>query len=991
MRIGIHTGLVVLGPLGRTGEFAATGDTVNVANRLQESAPVGGVLISHETYRHVYGSFDVQNQPPLTLKGKAEPFQTYSVLRARPRSLARTLRGVEGLGTEMIGRESELGRLQSAFQELMEEREVQLLTIVGEAGIGKSRLLMEFQKWLEALPERIRFFHGRATEEMGGLPFALIRDVFASRFDIQESDPPAVAREKLQNGILNLQGASTDAPIPSIEEYLFQAHFIGQLLGLDFSGSPYLRDLLHDREQIRQRAFHYMQQFFTALTERPASAALAEDTKATVLVLEDIHLSDDGSLDLIADLARNCQAAPLMIVSLARLTLFERRPAWGEGLTAHTRMDLEPLSRRDSRKLVETLLHKAPKIPRALRDLIVDSAEGNPFYIEEMIKMLIDRRVILTEGDEWRIEPRELAAAQVPSTLTGVLQARLDSLTPIERAVLQRASVVGRVFWDTAIDRLSCPDETAAAAPARETTLEKREVQEALAALRHKQLVFRRECSSFAGSVEYTFKHELLRSVTYESVLKKLRRGHHARVAEWLIAQSGERIGEYSGLVAAHFEQAGRIVEAADWYGRAGRQARMAHAPLTAIESFRKALELSPAQKENSRELEAKRLEWHEGLGETLGAQARFSEAAKAFEHMRRLAENLGDAIAQARALNGMAYLHERQGENRASIQKAERAEELARNAGEAGRGVQIRALYLKGWAHYRIGESPAVLKLAEQTLKLCTESADRNGMVASLKLFGVAHLHLGQFPEAERYFQEGLQLCREIRDRRNEGAMWSNLGESARLRGDYKAAADLYQKALTVVRQIGNRDSETIYLNNLSGALLGLRQYAPAESMLRTVIAQTASPNWCTLSETYRFLSEACLGQGKLPEALTAAQRALELAKESENGLDVGAAWRALGRIGAKLMAAPVRKGGRRGAARAADAPEPGNCFRESLRVFKEMKAEAEQARTLRAWSRFDFTQGRETEGMQKAVEAQNIFTRLRMPLAADRKDTWL
>src|SRR5262249_42217623 len=149
---------------------------------------------------------------------------------ARPQSLARTLRGVEGVGTETIGREPELKRLQSAFMSVMEERELHVFTVVGEAGIGKSRIASEFQKWVEQLPQAVRFFRGRATAEMATLPFSLVRDVFSSRFDIQESDPPAVAREKLESGLANLKPAGTDAA----PEQLLRAHFVGQLLGLDF-------------------------------------------------------------------------------------------------------------------------------------------------------------------------------------------------------------------------------------------------------------------------------------------------------------------------------------------------------------------------------------------------------------------------------------------------------------------------------------------------------------------------------------------------------------------------------------------------------------------------------------------------------------------------------------------------------------------------------------------------------------------------------------
>ena len=237
MRIGIHSGPVVLGPVATTNEFTATGDTVNFASRLEGKAPVGGILISHDTYRQVYGFFDVSPLPEFSVKGKAEPVQAYLVLRAKPRPLALRLHGVEGVETKMVGRAAELKRLQSAFEAVLATSQAQVLTVVGEAGIGKSRLLHEFQQWVELRPESVRLFTGRATEEMSGLPFSLLRDMLSVRFEIQETDAPSVAREKLERGLISFLGAEA---APNNEEPTLQAHFIGHLLGLDFSASPHL-------------------------------------------------------------------------------------------------------------------------------------------------------------------------------------------------------------------------------------------------------------------------------------------------------------------------------------------------------------------------------------------------------------------------------------------------------------------------------------------------------------------------------------------------------------------------------------------------------------------------------------------------------------------------------------------------------------------------------------------------------------------------------
>jgi class 3 adenylate cyclase/tetratricopeptide (TPR) repeat protein len=988
MRVGVHTGLVVLEPMA-AGEFRGTGDAINLAKRLETAAPAGGVLISHDTYRNVYGLFTVRLLPPLTVKGKAEPVQAYLVSGAKAGAVARQLRGVEGVETEMVGRKLELELLQAALQSVLEDRQLQVVTIIGEAGIGKSRLVHEFQKWFDLLPQRFRLFRGQATADMPGLPFALMRDVFAARFEIQDNDSAAVAKEKLEAGVVNLVAGTADATTWSSQEPQIMAHFIGQLLGLDFSTSPHLRGLLSDPEQVRQRGFHCLQQFFSAIARGTPQEAAGPEFRAAVLVAEDLHWSDDGSLNLIDYLARNCANAPLMIVCVARSELLERRPTWGEGLPAQQRVHLDSLSPRESRALVDAILRKAPEVPQALQELIVGGGEGNPFYMEEIIKMLIDQKVILPEAEHWRIEPERLAAARVPATLTGVLQARLDELTPPERAVLQRASVVGRVFWDNALESLCAVGDPSRTPDPYGLGLSRSGIIDVLAGLRRKELIFRRETSAFAGATEYVFKHELLRAATYESVLKKLRRELHARVAAWVMRESGERNTEFAGLVASHLEEAGRPTEAAEWYGRAGQQARAGYEPAMGIEYFGKALNLLPQGPAEPNAGSAQRLDWLEGLGESLGAQARFAEALDVFGQMRTLAERLGDALAQTRAWNGLAFLQERRGDNRASIEAAENAETLARSLGDDGRRERIRALHFKGWAWYRLAELDAVLALADETLELCQASGDRQGLATSFKLHGVVHLQRGDCRQADRYFEQGLALCRELGDRRNAAAMWNNLGESARLRGDFTTAVEFYQKALAISRQIGSRESELIYLTNLSGARLGLPEFVQAEAGLRELIPLAMARKSSVLSEAFSFLSEACLGQNKLADALGAAERSLALAQESGNELDLAIAWRVLGRAAAR--AGKEAQGNGHETLEALPPSSPSTCFTQSLRLFKKMKANAERARTLRACAEFEARAGRAARARRSAETALHIFARLSMSAEVERTEALL
>jgi len=605
IRIGLSTGPVLLGRLGTTGEFSVFGDTVNLASRLEGAAPTGGVLISHDTYRHVRGVFEVLEQEPIQVKGKARPVQTYVVQRAKPRAFRMSTRGVAGIETRMVGRDAELLMLQNMFRDATEDAEVQVVTVVGDAGVGKSRLLYEFEKWIELLPEQVWRFEGRATPEAEARPYGLIRRMFANRFEILGSDSAAEVRHKFRAGMAG--SLSSD-----------QADLVGQLLGLDFSASPAVQARLGS-ESFGDMATAHLAKYLRTIANNP-----------TVILLEDIHWADDSSLDLLDHLVGSVPDTRLLVICLARPPLFERRPSWGEGREAHTQINLKPLSRRASRALVEEILQKAEGIPRELRDLIVEGAEGNPFYVEELIKMLIEDSVIVLGEDHWRVELERLASVHVPPTLTGVLQARLDSLPLKEKMLLQRAAVVGRLFWDTAVAELKAKEGSG---------LDKEEIRSLLEAVRDRELIFRREHSAFAGAEEYIFKHASLRDVTYETVLLNLRRVYHGQVARWLEVAAGKRIGEYLGLIAGHYELAGEGEKAVEYLLRAGDQARLAYACQEASGYYHRALPL--LEEQGKLDQMARTLM---KLGLTYDLSFNFQESRQTYERGFALWQRAGDA-----------------------------------------------------------------------------------------------------------------------------------------------------------------------------------------------------------------------------------------------------------------------------------------------------------------------------------------------------------
>jgi class 3 adenylate cyclase/tetratricopeptide (TPR) repeat protein len=496
VRAGLHTGTVLLGG-GVDAEGSIRGATVNIAARMEQSAPPGRVRISHDTYRHVRGLFDVSEPAPIVVKGVDHPLRSYLVERAKPGAPRFASRGIEGVQTRMVGRELELEVICSAFAATAGERRSRALTVVGEAGVGKSRLLAEFQRTLNA--DACWLLVGRAHPRSSLHAYGVLREMLLWTLQIGQAEEGDAARRTLTTTLQPLFAADGEAPV----------HLIGHLMGLDFSGSPHLRDLAHDEARLKAKTFEACELYLRRLG----------DTKPVVVVIDDLHWADAETLGFARWLMSARNEAPLLTLFMTRPSLFDRVGEWIESGTNHRRLDLKPLDGQFSRELAESLLQRMSDVPPSLHAAITDGAEGNPFYMEELVKMLIDDGVIEAQGGNWRVSLDKLRIARVPATLTGVLQARLDALDSLERTALQQAAIVGHVLWDQAL---------AAIDPA---------AVEAIPMLLRRQLLVLRE-SSQPDSGEYAFQHHLLYQVTYDSVLKESRRQGHERVGAFWSARA---------------------------------------------------------------------------------------------------------------------------------------------------------------------------------------------------------------------------------------------------------------------------------------------------------------------------------------------------------------------------------------------------------------------------------------------------------------------
>ncbi len=913
-RIGIDTGLVLIGE-GAEGEDSVTGLPVNLAARLEGLAEPGTVLISHHTYQHVRGVFDMQALPPVEVRGFAQPVPTYRILRPKARSFRTRRRGVEGIETRMIGRDAEMSRLQAIYTTLVEGGRERVVTVVGEAGLGKSRLLYEFENWGDLQPVNVQLYRGRARQETQQLPFGLLRDVFVFRCGIFDDDEPAAVRDKLVEGFRALLGDDTAE---------MSAHLVGHLLGYDFSASPHVRALQGDARQLRGLALAQMTAYFRAATGR----------RPLLLLLEDLHWADDSSLDTIEALAIALRDQPLVILGAARPTLFERRPGWMTHQPQHERIDLALLGDDSSRQLVTEILQKADAIPDRLRDLVVARAEGNPFYVEELIKMLIEQGVIERrhlvganrqageppapdEDERWLIHPERLDAIHVPGTLTGVLQARLDSLPAAERETLQRASVVGRLFWDAAVAYLGNAE------PEADAPL--------LPALGQRELVYPREETAFEGTREYVFKHALLRDVTYESVLRRLRRDYHRRAAEWLIGAGSDRVDEFADLIAGHYAAAGDAANEAEWQARAGAHAAARHALPEAERALSRALALlesgailpnHPATTEDAlqenratrfdlllereaiyhiqgrRELQAADLDALDALATALGDGDRLAEAA-----LRRgfYANSIGDMAAaltaaeaaerhaaaddftrRAKAHLIMGHSYRAQGAYDQARGLLETALALARRGGP--RAVEAEVLRSLGMAAQEQGDIVSLRVYFEQALVLARQSGDRRSERRTLNSMGIMEENEGNYEAAWAYFEESLAVARAIGDRTGTGTVLGNLGVTAMDTGDLATARTSFEEALAITRETDDSLGINIWLLNLAFVVATegdtARALALYEEARQGVESTGDRP---TLGYVLNGIGRVLLEAGRADEALPWLRDALALREELE------------------------------------------------------------------------------------------------------------
>jgi adenylate cyclase len=838
LRIGINTGAVLAGNLGDG--YTVIGDSVNVAARLQAAARPGTVTVGEGTFRATRSAVEYVPLPePLTLKGKAEPVPAWEALAAL---VAAASEDAPGGRAPLVGRSQELARLHELLDRVERDGKPHLVTMLGEPGVGKSRLLKHFEAEIRGRAPAPLVRQGRCLPYGTSIVYWPLREMLRAECAIIESDPPPAAREKLTGRLGELLA---DARGGDTERLAARVSLIGRVLGIGADrdgGSQPEHDPLRAREL-----------FFAAVRE--CMEGLAR-TGPLVLVWEDIHWADEGMLDLIEHLAR-WSRAPVLQLCLAREELLERRAGWGGVRRDATTVFLDPLGAEDSRQLISALLGEQDTANGVLAT-VAARAEGNPLFAEEIVRHL---------G-----EAPDASAAELPTTVQALLAARLDSLAPFQRRLLAHAAVVGRRFAE---DALSAVAEA-----------EGGDLAGALQGLRERELVIVAD-SSASGEPQLAFKHALIRDVAYEMLPKATRAQKHFEVASFIEARADERVEEVVALLAEHYERAAQLAselslaaaelepyraKALHYLEAAGDAATALYSNADAFASYEAARQRVGEDVQALARIAEKQGDVALRLGRVDAAIAVWESA---LEHHREREE--AERVAELHRKIGAALAHK--GERRQAIEHHQHGINLIKDREPS---LALVRLYEEAaWLYMQTGDNMLAIYASEKALRLAERLDEVRLASRAHGIFGRVFGRIGDTAKAHENLERAVHLARDSDAHEAVIALLALGHHLESFDGSYDAAGEAYREALSLAQQIGDVPAEI----EIHAALAKLSLHAA-----RWTEAEESSTISAELCEREGLVGKLCLPhavrgrlywrEGDWPESERAYRSSRELAE---------------------------------------------------------------------------------------------------------------
>jgi predicted ATPase/class 3 adenylate cyclase len=701
VRIGVETGEAVVDLRGgSTRQGIVFGDVVNTASRLQGAAPTGGILVGERTYRLTASMFDLEPLEQVRVKGKADPLPVWLVKGARSRFGADLGRSVS---TPWVDREDELELLKRIFARSAREPSVQLVTLMGEPGVGKSRLVSEFFAYIDDLPETTSWRQGRCLPYGEGVTFWGLGEIVKAQAGILGSDGAKEADGKL--------AAAVSAVVRDPAEQGWVHARLAPLIGLADANPEGIE---------RGEAFSGWRRFLEGIAA----------VRPLVLVLEDVHWGDPALLAFVEHLVEWSTGVPILVICTARPELFDREPSWGGGKRNWSTISLAPLSDGDTEQLAAAILPAGSSSD--LRHLVVERAGGNPLFAEELSRML---------GEQSAIEPGlSPGSAQAPEGLYAIIAARLDTLPGHERTLVQDASVVGKVFWAGALASIGDAEPDA--------------VDSALHQLARKEIVRPSKVSSIGGEVEFSFWHGLIRDVAYGQIPRRRRAAKHVAAAAWIERVAGERVSDQAELLAHHYGEAlelSRSAGATDHVATLGDTTRrywvlageraMKLDVVQAAECFDRALALAPSSHPDRAGILARRAAASFDAG-------RYREAERTYEQALVLFREGGDLLAVGTCLDRLATVLWEEGDPVGCRSRLNEALEILEGQPH---GTELADCYATLASERTVsGHLEEAIAWAERSLELSAQFGAEHLRPRALSYRGVARSYRGDLAGVE-------------------------------------------------------------------------------------------------------------------------------------------------------------------------------------------------------------------------------------------------
>jgi len=768
MRIGVNTGEVVTA-VGIDRDALVTGEVINVAARFEGIAQPGQIVVGERTHRDTRHAVRYRSLGEVTVKGIERPLPAWEAVGEESAEAA-VPPGRVGLAP-MVGRDEELALLDLLFARVVREGRPGLATLVGPAGIGKSRLSQEFTDRATARTGA-RTVRGRCLAYGEGLTYWPLAEILKTDAAILDSDPPDAIQQKVDAVIGPRFHTDEDA----------SAHTRVLLASI---GVPVAPDPLAGADATAARET-------IARSWRTYVDSLAGDGPVIALI-EDLHWADESLLDLVEGIAAR-GSSPVLLLCTTRSDLLERRPTWGGGLRSSTTISLSPLSESDGQDLIRHLLGGLPAPDEALGP-ILQRAEGNPFFAQELLRMVIESGELVLRDTTWILE-RPLSGS-LPDTVQGVLASRIDMISAEEKRVLQDAAVVGRIFWRGAVERLGASDATGA-----------------LAALVDRGLVMRQPGSQIRGEPEFVFNHVLTQDVAYAGIPKSRRREAHAAALWWVEQVTEGRAEEFAEILAHHADQAGDAAGTARYAALAGHRSRRVFAAPEAIRWYDRALAAAQAPGGAVDAVVADVL-FHRGEArELLGS---FDAAEADYRRSVEEAAAVGDGLLQARALAALAHLHWLQ--DRFDVGRAVLEQALDQARGVGANELLAQLLYTAGTLAFGEGKFEEALGRHEEALRIAMEGNDVAGEALARHGLCETLYFLGPF---DRALEEGERADRLFRTLGQRPMVYHNLYMVAWilwLKGRLQEAVAKMEESAGGSREIGNRRDEGFALAGMSVA----------------------------------------------------------------------------------------------------------------------------------------------------------------------------